>query len=448
MKVVVFDPLSMTHSYDAYLVLALRRLGLDVSLTAITTHYDPAYYKKLGIETNPDIDIAAKLKIENQTMRRAVKLFEYIANLSRATTRWKTDRPDVVHVQWLRLSDLWGVESRFLKRVRALGIPVVYTVHNLLPHDTGEKYRDKYQRFYDLSDALVCHTADSAEALANKFGQPRDKVTIVPFGPVIFAENAPSRDEARKMLGIPDAMTVVGFLGSLKPYKGVDTMLDAWKKIVASNGKKPMLLLIAGSIEKSYKRAALKMIEDSGSNGSIRAFNTYVTNEDMAAYHAASDMLVYPYKNITQSSALLTGMDFSKPIIATSVGGFVETLANGRGKLIPANDSSALAESILALASNASERERLGRAAKEYVAYDQSWNKAAEITSSLYRRLVGMQQLADVSFPAVVQTAEQMLLNHQTILVRDNLITGHRDSSKSDEVPAAVTVPVTSSSRK
>jgi glycosyltransferase involved in cell wall biosynthesis len=132
------------------------------------------------------------------------------------------------------------------------------------------------------------------------------------------------------------------------------------------------------------------MIEGASVGESVLTHYEYLDDEAMTLYHSASDILVYPYRNITQSGALLTGMGFGKPIVATRVGGFVETLADGRGELIPPDDPEALGSAILRLALDSAERARLGRAARDYIDASHNWDRAAERTAELYASLQGM----------------------------------------------------------
>jgi len=98
---------------------------------------------------------------------------------------------------------------------------------------------------------------------------------------------------------------------------------------------------------------------------------------------------VYPYRSITQSGALLTGLTTGKPIVATDVGGFSEVIRHEQiGILVKYGDEAQMAEEMIKLLRDAEKREQLGRAAREMVETKYSWDTIAHKTLNCYRNVV------------------------------------------------------------
>ena len=78
---------------------------------------------------------------------------------------------------------------------------------------------------------------------------------------------------------------------------------------------------------------------------------------------------------------------FSKPVIATHVGGLSEVVKNGEtGLLVPPRDPAALAEALTTLLANPDMAQRLGRQARELSATYHSWDRIAQRLGQVYER--------------------------------------------------------------
>ena len=110
--------------------------------------------------------------------RRVFKLLETMVNLAALSVRFMFAPPDVVHVQYLPMLrsrmplDLW-----FVKFCRWRGAKIVLTVHDLLPHDTGEAHKAKFAKLYAMVDAMICHSDSIRARLAAEFAVPEAKVS-------------------------------------------------------------------------------------------------------------------------------------------------------------------------------------------------------------------------------------------------------------------------------
>ena len=119
-------------------------------------------------------------------------------------------------------------------------------------------------------------------------------------------------------LGLPpDLATVEGpvvlCFGLLKPYKGIDVLLEAFRGIEGSElwivGLPRMPL---GPLEALAERCVAR----------VRFVPKFITDPEIPAYFRRADLVVLPYREIEQSGVLYTALAFGKPIVASDVGGF------------------------------------------------------------------------------------------------------------------------------
>ena len=258
-------------------------------------------------------------------------------------------------------------------------------MHNILPLDTGDRYRKRYERVYHAADALICHTSRTRKQLIEEFQIDPRRIWVVPHGPMFHDFARPGIPEARRALGYSPDDCVVVWQGILSPYKGLEFLLDTWQLV---QGARPDARLhIAGSGEARYLAELRDKMRALGLERTVRLDFRFVPAQELPVIFQAADILVYPYRAITQSGALLTGLTFGKAIVATDLPPFRETLeADKAGLLVPYGDVQAFAGALICLAENPSERRRM---AAKAAALAISWSDIAAQTENCYRTVTG-----------------------------------------------------------
>lgn len=389
MKVFIMDMLCMVPFYDAYLCSALQRNIPDLKLGSISFHLQPDYFAKKSVHRQRGlIDLVARLPLRSSILRQSFKFAEYLLNLLLLTVRFLFTKPDIIHVEWIPIVVKTPVELWFLRFMQKRGVRLVYTVHNILPHDSGDRFKQKFQKVYNMMDMLICHTAQTRNDLQQLFSIPEQKTVVIPHGP-LFHDSVPlTTGEARQRLGITTNKVVAVYFGVIRPYKGLEFLLDAWKK-VADQTSGEAVLLIAGNGQKEYLDTIAASIKEMCLEDAVVTDFRFIPSEELPLLIQAADILVYPYKNVTQSGALLTGMFFGKAIIATNVGGFTETLEHDQtALLVDYGDCMQLVDSLVRLINSQADRQRLGQAVREYLEMCYSWEHIAEQTIAVYNRLL------------------------------------------------------------
>jgi glycosyltransferase involved in cell wall biosynthesis len=367
MRVQIVDPSAFTLPYDHALSAALAAAGADIEL--ITSRF--AY----GKPPDPDGYRVRELFYRHargaagSRARLAAKLVDHVPDMVRY--RDVARSADVVHFQWLAVQavDRWLLPRR----------PTVLTAHDLLPREPRPGQAWFQRRLYDAVDTVVVHSRYGRDQLVGSLGVDASKVRVIPHG--AFKHLTVQTDERPlpPELGAVRSPVVL-FFGLLRPYKGLDVLLDAWRGIDGAE------LWIVGrprmSIESLRARAP----------ANVRFVPRYVSDAELPAFFRRADAVVLPYsrtERLDQSGVLATALAFGKPTVVSDVGGFGEVAAAGAARLIPPDDPGALHDALERLLGDPQEREGLARGALAAASGPYSWHEAAGQTLALYRELVG-----------------------------------------------------------
>ncbi|HLJ90392.1 MAG TPA: glycosyltransferase family 4 protein [Candidatus Angelobacter sp.] len=387
-RVLLMDLWCFIPYYMTELTKGLEAENIQADLLSTTYRFEPKFFRQNEVVNNPGLlDVISKIRIPWAKLRQLLKLLEYCCNLTILVITLPFTRPEILHVQYLALlSRGLPLELPLLYEAKALGIKLVCTVHNLLPHDTGDRHRGVFQRLYRMADLIICHNRATRERLIREFGVLPEVVEVIPHGPLQQLQRNVTAEKARESLGLPHGIPIVLWQGVIVPYKGIDFLLEAWGKVTSK-----AYLLIAGTGDEKLlaalrdKAAAL----ETESTNPIRLDLRFIPPEELPNYFQAADILVYPYKQITTSGALMTGLGYGKAIIVSKLPTFEEMLTEGKNALmVEYGDANAFADSLNALLENPALRTRLGMEAKALEQSKYSWKQIASKTRDCYDTLL------------------------------------------------------------
>jgi len=380
----MMDLLAIVPYYDAYLCRALQQQGLLVTLASITYYLDPNCFSERRVRNRPGVlDLVAKLDLP-RILRRPLKLFEAMLNLVATSVRILVERPDVLHVQFLPLLR-WRlpVENWFLVYSSHLGIKTVYTVHDLVPHDTGDRHEKRFTRLYRMMDALVCHSEVVKQQLVAHFGIASDRIWVIPHGPFFHDCSDTFDSKIRAQYQISSGECLVLWHGLIFPYKGVEFLLDSWAKVqkAGMNAR----LIIAGTGGSELLGAIRSRAEALGISNSVTFDFRFLPVEELTSLIRAADIVVYPYKKVTTSGALHTGMASGRAIIATNLAPFAEVLEHEKSALLVTyGNEEELAAAIIRLVNEPEIRQRFGAEVMKLGSGDEAWQTIAKKTVECY----------------------------------------------------------------
>ena len=386
-SVTILDLASIVPYYVGHLSKAMAGCdAVNLEVASINYHLDRSYFDREGVRRRWLVDLGSYISGPFRGLRRGFKSFEYLVNLALTYGRSAWRKPDIIHVQFLPLVRTGlPIERWFLQAVQAVGVKVVYTVHNVLPHDTGKRFRLQYAVLYAMADHLICHDESAKDELIARFGVDATRISVIAHGP-LFRNVSHGSPGIRKALSIRDADKLVLWQGILRPYKGIDFLLEAWRKV--QDRGLPATLAIVGSGDSETTEAVLRKVAALGLADSVHLCLRFVSVEELARYYSSSDIVVYPYREISTSGALMTGLGFGKAIIASRLPAFAELLTEGVNALFTGyGNTDELADRISLLISDDALRRRLGEGGRKLAGIE-SWEAIANATTSVYETVM------------------------------------------------------------
>lgn len=387
-KIFMMDLWATVPYYTAYLSKALLGENVDVKVGSITYYLDKDCFLGRGIKVDPGLlDVVGRFHLP-RLLRRLLKFAEAMLNMAALSVRFLISPPDIVHVQYLPMLkwkvplDLW-----FLKLCRMRGAKIILTVHDLLPHDTAELHKKTFLELYRMVDGIICHSDHVKKRLVDEFHVPEKNVQVIPHGPFFYDVAVADSQKVLSELDVKNDALIVLWQGIIFPYKGIDLLLDAWQAVEAKVDH--AVLIVAGTgapdllhgIQEQSKRLNLKR---------IKMQFRFVSTEELVALYRVADIVVYPYRAITTSGALATGLALGKTIIASDLPVFRELLTSGKNALlVNPQITTQLSEALIELLTKPDTRDQLAENTKKMNFGDESWRSIARQTVEVYKSLTG-----------------------------------------------------------
>ena len=247
-----------------------------------------------------------------------------------------------------RLADVFLEEIR---RFREAGGRFVWTVHNVMPHRYFHPAVEARLRQEIAYAADLIHVMASAtvELTAPHYEIPTDKVVSIPHPS--YTEAYPSwmsKRQARFELEIGFDELVWGFVGEVRPNKGLHLIADALAEIAARDATGAYRLLFAGKHSDDMDGELLQRFR---CHPWVSTWPSRIPHDDMQTFLRASDVILLPYAESLNSGIAHLAASMGRPIIAPNAGGFTELLENMPGIAYEPNNTESLADAMLAAGS-------------------------------------------------------------------------------------------------
>lgn len=303
----------------------------------------------------------------------------------------------IIHIHWLpfaiyfpfpfakSLAYWYGVMC--LKIMSLLGYKIVWTTHDVLPHEQHTSNDRKItQRFLDKSSAIILLSSANKTGLAEAgLYYDDEKIITIPHGN--YAKSYPSsisKKSARAKMGINDKDFVFLFFGKIRLYKNIPGLIEAFKRVlqVVPSAK----LIIAGEVCDPSLDEALKKAKSELDSSLIVQPRNIPANE-VQDFYQACDAAVYPFNEITNSGSAILAATFGKPIIAPRIGAIAD-IPKGAGVFYNPSNKNALSDSMLKLAkSSQADLIKMAKASEDY-SDALSWDKLGGQTYEVYDNII------------------------------------------------------------
>lgn len=303
-------------------------------------------------------------------------------------------KPDILHIHWqhpyligrnpwitILKSFRFVVELLMLK---VFGTKIVWTVHNIVHH---EKKYHSIELFFchflsRICDKIIVHDKHAKLEIIRAFTiTGSSKISVIPHGNYLHCyKNIVSKTEARKTLGFDTGDMVFLFIGGVRPYKGLLDLINAFKKLNDPQSK----LLVAG--QPINKKTADDFIVECSKDMNIRLVFEFIPANEIQFYMNAADIVVFPYRRILTSGAVILAISFGKPVIFPAIGGISEMLDNKGSLLYDNSDPNGLLEAMMRTRN--CDLKKMGKHNYE-LAKKLDWLGIAHRTNEVYRECLG-----------------------------------------------------------
>jgi glycosyltransferase involved in cell wall biosynthesis len=373
------------------LILIDALIGNDYTLCLAESLYSENVHLTFIVPSNRilniDNGIAVKkwLPSKAQDKGKLKKILNYFIFLFKTTALTLKKNKTVVHFQFLRFK----TDIFYIIFLRILGIKIVYTAHNIFPHDSKKYDYILNYILYKSVNKIIIHSETTKINLLKLFKLPASKLDVIPHGNFdIYINPHPiSRIEARQKFNLRENDKVLLFFGQIREYKGIDLLIEAFK-IVLQNEENVFLIIAGGTVSQESTDEYMQLINTIENRNNVIAHFNFIPKEDVEFYFKTADFVVMPYKRIDHSGVVHLAYSFNKPIIATNVGDFPEVIIeNKTGYLVNSQKPEDFAEKIIYAIKNMDLIEEMSKNISELNKNKFSWTAIARKTKELYESI-------------------------------------------------------------
>lgn len=292
-------------------------------------------------------------------------------------------QPDGVIARWWMPFFAVGFRE-VLRRVRRK-TRVLWLLDNVVPHESYPLGMWLTAQALRQGHGFVAQSEQVRRDLLSLLPDtPPDRVRLAPHPVYDYGDPdvpRPSRQEARRALGLPEDARVLLYFGFIKPYKGLMHFIDAVPRLRDHWGPERLRVLMVGDVY-GDRAPYDQRIAASGAADVIDFRAEYVADQAVETWFMASDLVVLPYVSATQSGIVQIAWNYDLPVVTTAVGGLPEVVTDGEtGFLVPPADPEALARACIRFFDE--DRADAMAAAVRRAKVGYSWENQAQVVEDL-----------------------------------------------------------------
>ena len=310
--------------------------------------------------------------------KRILRTLELFLNYISIAVYILEKKPDILHIQWLPMIEFFRGERIFIILYKLLDskLKVVLTVHNVYPHNCKQRrrgsYKKRFQQIDSVIDSYMVHLYCSKESLKQEFGIDDSKVFVAYHG--IFKPKAIHIKESQN-----NYIKHLIMYGYQNHYKGTDILLDALTRLPNEYIGKLRTTIVGRTDPKIFE-----CYKDKCEMLNVEWINKFVSDEELYSRIAMADIILLPYRAISQSGVLLLALSYRKPIITSDLPSFKETLEGYPDDyFFKAEDSTSLSHMLQNYLDGVIDENRM-KAVIDKLNKKYSWSETAESTIKAY----------------------------------------------------------------
>ena len=251
--------------------------------------------------------------------------------------------------------------SNILHMIKFLKMPVMTTLHTVLENPTDGQFK-VVKELAKYSDRLIVMNKKAIEILSRVYDIAEEKIAYIPHGIPDSTFEKPGLHNDLFNLGDRDVILTFGLLS---PNKGIESMIKSMPSIVQEHPNAVYVVLgqthphVLEYYGDTYRDGLNQLVKDLGMENHVVFHNQFVKIETLVQYIQTSKVYAIPYLNKEQitSGTLAYAVGMGTPVVSTPFWHAEELLADGRGILVPFNDSEEMAKEINYLLTHNHERE-------------------------------------------------------------------------------------------
>lgn len=363
--------------YDYSLCQSLSKLGINIELCT-SDQWILSSYKNT-------FKLTYTYKRCSGNVSKIIKGFHYFKASVNVLIHAICIKASIVHFQ---IPEIPAIDLCLMVILKICGKKVVFT-----PHDIGHNKNFPLNKIilsyiYLIVDRIIVHKKANLDTIIKEFGVNTEKIRIVPHGGYeYFVNYSITKMEARNKLGYSKDHKILLFFGNIKLDKGLEILIKSiplLRKEIQN-----IKLVIAGKACGGMTEDMVRsIVEKEGVYDLVDLNFGFIPVEEIEYFYMASDIVVLPYKKVSESGVVRFAQTCGKPVVCSDLEEFKDTVFCGEtGYLFKTGDQADLALQIKTALSN--ERYlQVGENAKRLMKDRYSWDKIGVVMTSIYREIL------------------------------------------------------------
>jgi glycosyltransferase involved in cell wall biosynthesis len=290
MKLFFIDANNTTAQVNYPLLEEFMQMGLDVTYITSFNRWDSDYY-----ESNYDVNsrwffFNFPNKVGNQRLRQVLKGATYFIDIMKLFFFILFNRPEIIHVNNIVIAP---ITYYFLKLLRIIKLKIILTQHNYKEHDKTTVSLYKSKCFYEF-DKIICLSVFTKNEFPKIF---HNKINVLPHGNVYNKEIRKYAHDFNNATHRSGSINLL-FFGIIRPYKGIELLIDAVCSLEKKIQKDINLRIIGNALNNNYLQT---LKSRTNSNTNIQITHKFLDYKEIINEIMMATIGVLPYLNATQS---------------------------------------------------------------------------------------------------------------------------------------------------